>query len=311
MSTERKTTRNTNFSLIGHLAALITVSMWGYSFVSSKVLLDNGLGPVQIYVCRFIIAYLLIVIASHKRLWAATLREEMMFLLCGLTAGSIYFIAENTALEYTLATNVSLLTSLSPLITAILVGVVYRTERLGWGTYIGSVMALMGVGCVVFNSSNSIEVRPVGDLLSLAAALSWAFYSLILRQLNAHYDVWFISRKTFFYGLLTALPFLFFENDAVSVAEVIGRPAVWGNLLFLGLGASTIAYVLWALSVQELGAVKANNYMYLQSIVTLIVSAIVIHEHVSWIGYIGIALILVGLWAGDNINKMIDRHRGC
>lgn len=311
MSTERKTTRNTNFSLIGHLPALITVSMWGYSFVSSKVLLDNGLGPVQIYVCRFIIAYLLIVIASHKRLWAATLREEMMFLLCGLTAGSIYFIAENTALEYTLATNVSLLTSLSPLITAILVGVVYRTERLGWGTYIGSVMALMGVGCVVFNSSNSIEVRPVGDLLSLAAALSWAFYSLILRQLNAHYDVWFISRKTFFYGLLTALPFLFFENDAVSVAEVIGRPAVWGNLLFLGLGASTIAYVLWALSVQELGAVKANNYMYLQSIVTLIVSAIVIHEHVSWIGYIGIALILVGLWAGDNINKMIDRHRGC
>ncbi len=306
MSSNRKMSGGT---LMGHIAALGAVLMWGYSFVSSKVLLDNGLGPVQIYVCRFVLAYIIVVCISHRRLMAANWREEGMFCLCGLLAGSLYFIAENTALEYTLTTNVSLLTSLSPLITAMLVGLVYKTEKLGAGTWAGSLIAIMGVSCVVFNSSTSMEVRPFGDFLSLAAAFSWAFYSLILRRLNANYDVWFISRKTFFYGVLTAIPFLFFERDSANIFDIISIPQVYGNLLFLGLGASTAAYVLWALSVKKLGAVRANNYMYFQSIVTLVVSAIVLGEHVTLTGYIGIILIIGGLWAGDNINKILARRR--
>lgn len=297
-------------TFLGHLAALIAVSMWGYSFVSSKVLLDNGLGPVVIYVLRFALAYILVAFISHKRLFASTWREEGMFCLCGLAAGSLYFIAENTALEYTLATNVSLLTSLSPLITAFLISFLYKSQKLGIGTWAGSVVAILGVCCVVFNSSSSLEVRPLGDFLSLAAACSWAVYSLMLRGLNAHYDVWFISRKTFFYGVVTALPFLAFEAGPTDYAELLSRPQVYSNLLFLGVGASTVAYVLWALSVKNLGPLKANNYMYFQSIVTLVVSAIVLGEHVTFVGYVGIFLIIAGLWLGDNINKLISRRRG-
>lgn len=296
-------------TLLGHIAAIVTVAMWGYSFVSSKVLLDNGLGPVHIYFYRFVLAYLMVLFISHKRLWASNWRDEGLFVVCALTSGSLYFIAENTALQYTLTTNVSLLTSLSPLITTMLVGLVYKTEKFGIGTWLGSAIAVTGVACVVFNSSTSLEVRPLGDFLALAAAFSWAFYSLILRRLNAHYDVWFITRKTFFYGILTSIPFLIFEPESQSVATIISRPEVYANLLFLGLGASTIAYVLWAYTVKTVGAVKANNYMYLQSIVTLIVSAIVLGEHVNFIGYLGIFLILAGLWAGDNINKLLDNYR--
>ena len=293
---------------MGHIAAIVTVAMWGYSFVSSKVLLDNGLGPVHIYFYRFVLAYLMVLFISHKRLWASNWRDEGLFVVCALTSGSLYFIAENTALQYTLTTNVSLLTSLSPLITTMLVGLVYKTEKFGIGTWLGSAIAVAGVACVVFNSSTSLEVRPLGDFLALAAAFSWAFYSLILRRLNAHYDVWFITRKTFFYGILTSIPFLIFEPESQSVATIISRPEVYANLLFLGLGASTIAYVLWAYTVKTVGAVKANNYMYLQSIVTLIVSAIVLGEHVNFIGYLGIFLILAGLWAGDNINKLLANY---
>lgn len=291
-------------TLLGHGMAITAVAMWGYSFVSTKELLNAGLGPVQIYVCRFVLAYIIALCVAHKRIFASNIKEEVMFALCGICAGSVYFIAENMALEYTLTTNVSLLTSMSPLLTAMLVGLVYKTEKLGIGTWVGSAIAIIGVGCIVFNSSTSMEVRPLGDLLSLGAALSWAFYSLILRQLNAHYEVWFITRKTFFYGVVTALPILFFEHNTVNVLDVIGQPVVLGNLLFLSLGASTIAYVIWAITVKKVGAVKANNYMYLQSIITLIVSAIVLHEHVTYIGYLGIALIIGGLWIGDNINRI-------
>lgn len=291
-------------TLLGHGMAITAVAMWGYSFVSTKELLNAGLGPVQIYVCRFVLAYIIALCVAHKRIFASNIKEEVMFALCGICAGSVYFIAENMALEYTLTTNVSLLTSMSPLLTAMLVGLVYKTEKLGIGTWVGSAIAIIGVACIVFNSSTSMEVRPLGDLLSLGAALSWAFYSLILRQLNARYEVWFITRKTFFYGVVTALPILFFEHDTVNVLDVIGQPVVLGNLLFLSLGASTIAYVIWAMTVKKVGAVKANNYMYLQSIFTLIVSAIVLHEHVTYIGYLGIALIIGGLWIGDNINRI-------
>lgn len=289
--------------ILGHLGALLTVSMWGYSFVSSKVLLEHGMGPTEIYVCRFILAYLLIAMASHSRLFSNNFRDEVLFFLCGLCAGSIYFIAENTALEYTLTTNVSLLTSMSPLITAMLVGLVYKNEKLGSGIWIGSAFAVIGVGCVVFNSSADVQIRPLGDFLSLAAAFSWAVYSIILRKLNALYDVWFISRKTFFYGLVTAVPFLLFEENKVNPLEIISEPAVWGNLLFLGVGASTVAYLLWAETVKRVGAVKANNYMYLQPVITLIVSALVLGERVTIVGYLGIALILGGLWLGDYLSK--------
>ncbi len=294
-------------TIMGHLAGVITVSMWGYSFVSSKVLLENGLGPVQIYVLRFLLAYVIVLGLNHKKIFSHSLRDELLFAVCGLCAGSLYFIAENTALEYTLTTNVSLLTSMSPVITALLVALVYRTEKLGIGTWVGSAIAIMGVGCVVFNSSSSLEVRPLGDFLSLAAAFSWSVYSLVLRRLNAGYDVWFITRKTFFYGLVTAVPFLLFETDTVNILEVISRPQVYGNLLFLGLGASTAAYVLWALTVRQVGAVKANNYMYLQSIITLLVSAVVLGEKITLLGCVGILLILGGLWLGENINKYLGR----
>lgn len=280
--------------------------MWGYSFVSSKVLLENGMGPTEVYMCRALIAYVVILLISHKRLWARSWRDEFSFMLCGILSGSLYYIAENTALEYTLATNVSLLTSISPLMVVMLVALIYKNEKVSTGTWIGSAIAVVGVGCVVFNSSSDVQIRPLGDFLSLAASFSWAIYSLILRRLNATYDVFFISRKTFFYGLVTSIPFLFGAGDGVNVLQIIDRPQVWGNLAFLGLGASTLAFILWTNSVKTLGAITANNYLYFQPVVTLIVSVLVLHEGMSILGLTGIVLIIGGLWLGDYLTRIMQ-----
>lgn len=293
---------NTNFW--AHVLATIAVSMWGYSFVSTKVLLENGMGPTQIYICRFIIAYIVVLFLSHKKFFARNWSDEFLFAICGLLSGSLYFIAENNALEYTLATNVALLTSLSPLMTMLLVACIYRNEKISTGTWIGTGIAIVGVACVVFNSSTDVQIRPLGDFLSLLAALSWSVYSLILKKLNAVYDVWFITRKTFFYGLVTALPFLILgDAGGVNPLSILSRPAVWGNLLFLGLGASTAAFLIWGNTVKRLGAITANNYMYLQPVVTLVVSALILHEMVNFVGITGIILILGGLWLGDYLTR--------
>lgn len=288
--------------LVYHLAALLIVLAWGVSFVSTKVLLDNGLRPAEIYIYRFLLAYLLVLCVCHKRMFSNSLRDELLFATCGLCGGSIYFIAENTALEYTLVSNVSLITAISPLLTTFLIGMIYKSERPSKGIYIGSIVALMGVACVIFNSSFVVKMNPIGDLLSFAAALSWAVYSLVLRKLNALYSIMFISRKTFFYGVLTALPYMLTEPQITSPAVLL-QADVWPHMLFLGVFASMIAYVIWAQSVKHLGAITASNYIYLQPIVTLIASVIILSETITIVGYLGCALILGGLWLGDYLTR--------
>ncbi len=289
--------------ILGHLGALLCVAMWGVSFVSTKVLLNYEMQPVEIYIYRFTIAYLIILAINHKRLFSNSWRDEGLLLMCGLLSGSVYFLVENFALRYTLVTNVSLLTSMSPLITAMLVGLMYKSERPGSGMMIGSLIAFVGVACVIFNSSFNLEINPLGDMLALLAAFSWSLYSLVLKRLNANYDIWYITRKTFFYGVLTALPFLWIEAPRYNVIEVASTLPVLINVLFLAVGASLIAFVLWAETVKKVGALKANNYMYLQPVITMAFSVAFLNEAVSLIGVTGCALILLGLWLGDYLTR--------
>lgn len=285
-----------------HLGALFTVTAWGVAFVSTKVLLEHGFRPAEIYVYRFVLAYLFVLAVCHKRLLSNSFRDEMLFMICGLCAGSIYFIAENTAIEYTLVSNVSLITTTSPLITTLLVGLIYKNESPGKGAYIGSFVAFCGVACVIFNSSFVVKMNPLGDLLSLSAAISWAIYSLVLRKLNALYSVMFITRKTFFYGVLTAIPYMLTEPEITPITNLFNVDVLL-HLLFLGAFASMFAYIIWAQAVKRLGAIKASNYLYVTPIVTLVASVFLLGETITLVGYIGCALILGGVWLGDVLSR--------
>uniref|UniRef100_UPI00265D3907 DMT family transporter n=1 Tax=uncultured Muribaculum sp. TaxID=1918613 RepID=UPI00265D3907 len=280
----------------------LTVTAWGVSFVSTKVLLEHGINPTEVYVVRTLLAYLLVLCVCHKRIFSNSLRDELLFVSCGLCAGSLYFIAENTALEYTLVSNVSLIVTLSPLITTLLVGAIYKNERPGKGVLMGSLIAFLGVGCVIFNSSFVLDVKPLGDLLSLSAAVCWSVYSLVLRKLSAFYTVMFISRKTFFYGMVTAIPLLIAIPEHTPL-DVYLQFDVWSNFLFLGVFCSMIAFIIWAFTIKGLGAIKANNYLYIQPIITLIASALLLGEKVSIVGYVGCSLILLGVWISDRMSR--------
>ncbi|MDE7397538.1 MAG: DMT family transporter [Muribaculum sp.] len=295
--------------LLLHGAALLTVSAWGVSFVSSRILMDNDFSPTEVFICRTFLAYLLLVMLCHKCLMANSWGDEALFLASGLCGSSLYFIAENTAMQYTLVSNVSLIVTLSPIITAVLVAIFYHNEKLSRGMFVGSAIAFVGVGLVVFNSNFSLSIKPLGDMLAFAAAVSWAVYSLVIRKLSAIYTPLFITRKTFFYGLLTALPFLLFEQDTQLEWSVFMRPVVIGNLLFLGVFCSLIAFYLWSWIVKGMGAVMANNYIYVSPIITLIASWLVLGETITIVGISGCALILIGVWLSERLKvKRPDRR---
>ena len=154
--------KKSDSSILGHIWALICVLMWGSSFVSTKALLDIvNMQPVEIFIYRFILAYILVALLKPSRLFCQNWRDEILLLLCGILSGSIYFLAENFALRYTSTANVSLLTSTSPLLTTLIVGILYKSERPGSGLVTGSIVAMIGVACVIFNSSFSLEVKKI------------------------------------------------------------------------------------------------------------------------------------------------------
>lgn len=231
-----------------------------------------------------------------------------MFAVCGLCGSSIYFIAENTAVEYTRVSDVSMITSLSPLLTTLLIGALYRTERPGKWVYFGSIIALCGVGCIVFkdgmpesDGGGSSVYAFIGNMLALGASVSWAIYSLVLRKLNALYTAQFITRKTFFYGLVTALPFWAISNEPTTTLSNFLRPEVLLNLGFLGILCSMLSYILWAKVMGKLGAITTNNYLYIQPIVTMIIAAVLpsLNDPITLLSCAGCVLIIGGLWLGD------------
>ena len=288
-------------SLWVYIAAFLIVVVWGCTFVQTKVLINAGLRPDEIFTLRFVIAYLLIIPFSWRRLFLDNAKDELIALALGLTGGSLYFIVENYALAYGYCSNVSLIVCLTPLVTALIVGWRYPAERLGKAGMAGSLVALAGMALVVFNGNFVLKLSPLGDILSLAACLCWALYSLLIKRLGTRYSNMLVTRKVFGYGLLTILPLVLVRGIDYNTV-VNGGVQVWGNILFLGCVASLLCFLGWNWCLARLGTVRATNFLYLNPVVAIISSTLVLAEHVTWIAVTGAILILAGL-------VYIDRHR--
>lgn len=288
--------------MINHFLALLTVTIWGATFVSTKILINNGLSPNEIFFYRFLIAYAGIWIVSRKKLFADNWKDELLMACAGLFGGSLYFLTENSALGITQASNVAFLLCGTPILTTVLVKLFYREEKIGRMVYYGSVIALAGVALVVFDGATSLKISPLGDLLTLAAALSWGFYSVVIRKLESRYDTVMISRKVFFYGLVTILP-TFLYNPPHLRLLFSADAAVWFNLIFLAVMASLVCFVLWNMVVKHLGVVKSSNYLYLNPVITCITSAIVLGEKITPVAVTGALCIMAGVWLATRPRK--------
>lgn len=281
-----------------HLAALFTVAVWGATFVSTKVLIAHSLSPAEIFLIRFTLAYLCILPFARGRMWAGSLRDEALLAVAGITGGSIYFLTENIALEYAPASNVSLIVCTAPVWTALVLSLTDHSERMSRRQAIGSALAFAGMVLVVLNGRFVLRLSPRGDLLALCAAWLWVFYSIVIKQLGGRYPALFITRKVFFYGLLTILPWFAFHPFDVTW-HTLAQPAVWGNLLFLGVVASMLCYLLWNAAMHRLGAVRTTNYIYINPLVTIITAAAFIGERITLVALAGAALILYGMWRAE------------
>ena len=288
-----------NSNIFYHLVAFLTVAIWGTTCVATKVLMLNGLSPAQIFTLRFSIAYVLMLCFNHRRFLADSWKDEAKMALLGITGGSLYFYSENEAMNFTTTTNTSLIVCSCPLFATLLVRMVYKdSSRIHIVQLIGSLLAFVGMIIVVLNGRFVLHLSPVGDALAFTACMCWAIYSLLMKSVSNHYGAAFITRKVFFYGVLTILPYYLFIPGFPPM-EVFCRPQVFGNLIFLGCLASMICFLTWNWCISKLGTVKATNWVYFNPITTMIFASWVLDEKITPYFLVGATCILLGMYVTD------------
>jgi drug/metabolite transporter (DMT)-like permease len=248
---------------------------------------------------RFVIAYFLLLIIHPKFHKIDSLKEEAMFLLSGITGGSLYFLTENTAVKISQVSNVGLIIATAPIITALLAHFFTKGEKLNKNLIFGFFIAISGVFLVMFNGNFLLKLNPIGDILALCAALSWSVYSVTTKNFDGKYNHLYLTRKIFFYALLTMIPFLFTSEFNFDLNKLL-KFQVISNLLFLGVIASSVCFVIWNFTVDKLGVVKTNNYVYLIPAITLIFSVLILHEKITLYSCLGALLIFWGVYVSAN-----------
>lgn len=290
----------------GHLIALMTIFIWGSTFIATKVLLVN-FKPIEILFYRFCLGYVMLWVLAPRLLVWQGIKRELMFLCAGFCGVTCYFLCENIALTYTNASNVGVITTLAPVFTAFLSIFFLKTERPPRRFYIGCLFAIFGVALISFNGKYVLSLNPLGDILAVAACLFWACYSILTKKSsNYGYNTILLTRRFFFYGLLLMIPALSIFDFKFGL-ERFSQMTNLLNIVFLGVGASAICFVSWNYAVKLVGAVKISIYLYLLPILTILAAVMILHEPFTLIAAFGTLLTLIGVLLSEGRIKIKKR----
>ena len=294
--------------------AAFVILVWGVTFGSTRSLLLD-FSALEILVLRFAVAWLVLVgiglfDRSAKRRFS--FRDELLFAAMGLTGVTAYQFLENSAIYYTNASNVAIMVSFGPIVTAAMARVLTSDKTLSVRLVVGSLIAVCGVAMVSMNGLGEFHLRPLGDAMALAAMVSWGLYSVMVGKVNDKgYSPTTVIRKSFFWALVMMLPFVLWGMteegfyaldgsfsvtiDAEVNAERFGRALNWVNLGFLGVLASAACFVLWNHACKTLGVVRTTIGLYLTPVVGVLFAVIFLGERLTTASIVGGLVIVAGV----------------
>lgn len=277
----------------GILSVLFSVFVWGISFVSTKVVL-NELSPVTIALFRQLIAIipLLLLMKWNKESFKLDKGEFKTFLIASVFGIVLYFLFENTGLTLTSASNASMLVAAIPVFALIAESFV-KKARMELPSLICILCSILGVYFVIFEhgvfdfSSSSF----IGNLFVLGAMASWIVYTFISTRLGQKYSSIKMTAVQTFMSIPLFVPF------AVSEIKELKVPSLTAllNLLFLGIFCSALAYVFYLYGMQKLGPVLPSAFLNLTPVVTVLAGMLFLSEALTLFQFIGAVLIIGSL----------------
>ena len=293
-------------NVLGHSLAFISVFIWSALYVFTKILLEH-FNAFELLFLQFIIGYIFLLIIKPKRLVLEDKKDELYFIICGLFGITIYNLFLNIAIDYSLASNVSVIIAASPLFTA-LISFLLKIEKPYFNFFIGFIISIVGIIIITFNGKIELQLKPLGDIMAVISSIGWAVYSVfIVKITDKKYDFILSTRKIIFYGIVFMIPSFFFFDFNPNWAA-LKNPIVLFNMLFVAIFASGICFIIWNEATDLIGVLKTNVYVYLTPIITIIISIIVLKEKMTFISIIGITLTLIGVIVSElRLNKNLYR----
>ncbi|MBC7541235.1 MAG: DMT family transporter [Candidatus Sericytochromatia bacterium] len=263
-------------------------AIWGATFVASKVVLAV-VPPFALVAGRFALAWLLLRLVMRWRgIAAVPWRQAWIPLLLGTVGMVISIGAQFIGTDLTSASQGALVTSAAPALMALFAAVILGERLLP--LHVASIgIATAGVVLVTGIGGSGFHLLGHGALA--VAATTWALYSVLTRWACRHYDPMVLLAGACGWGALLALPFARWDWPVVRLLE----PAIGGSVVFIALGATVLAFLLWSWGCARLPARVGGLFMFVQPVVGTGLAAWLLGEMPAWTLYAGGALILAGV----------------
>jgi drug/metabolite transporter (DMT)-like permease len=291
MSTKR------NFIVYGE--ALLSVLIWGGTFIATKVTLREA-SPATIVWLRFGIGIVILGVAvvARKQFALPARRELAYFALLGFIGVTFHQWLQATGLQTAAATTTAWIVATIPVFTAIL-GWLALKQKLGLVRVGGMILAAVGVILIVSKgniaSLFSSGFSTFGDFLILISSVNWAVFSVLSRRgLDAHPA----TRMMFYvmvFGWLFASVWLFGAGSGLSEIPRLSIEG-WSGILVLGLLGSGVAYIAWYDALQALPASQLAAFINIEPLVTTVMAAFILNETITLLAVLGAGMILFGVY---------------
>ncbi len=280
------------------LLPLMTSVLFSGSYIAGKyTTLD--LGPLTTTLLRYLIALLFLSgLLLHYKRRALILRgrDIVPALLLGLfgIVGYHYFFFQS--LRYTEVANTAIINALSPVLTSLAAAVLIK-ERLSRGNYAGILVAFIGVLLLLSrgDSDTILSLRfNKGDLLMLLSVISWMVYALLIRTMLDRYSGFTLTFYATLFGVVMLL-FLAPQEAPLGTIQEISRASLL-SVIYMGICGSGLGYLLYNLSIREIGPTRTSSFVY--SVIPIIVAVLALlffQQPITPIMIASMILILLGL----------------
>jgi drug/metabolite transporter (DMT)-like permease len=280
------------------LFPLTTSVLFSGSYIAGKYTTVD-LGPLTTTLLRYLIAllFLTLLLARYKGSALKLHRRDLVpAIILGLTGIVGYHFFFFLSLRYTEVANTAIINALSPVLTSVMAALIIH-ERLSRWNYAGVVLAFLGVLVLIsrgdFDAVLAVRFNK-GDLLMLLSVVSWMFYALLIRTMLERYSGFTLTFYATLFGVLLLLVLAPVEAPWEQVRQMSRASIV--SVFYMGICGSGLGYLLYNLSIREIGPTRTSSFVY--SVIPLIVAVLALlffMQAITPIMMVSMVLILAGL----------------
>lgn len=288
--------------LIGIIAMIVTVIIWGVSFVNIRVAV-MVLPAMTLGLIRFIIATAIMFVAVIVKKKSLKIHKEdfIYFLLAGGVGITAYFYFENNGIKYTSASIASLIIASIPVFAIITESIIYK-KKITFKVMICLVLSILGV--LMISGFDIEEIKAsgylTGYLMMFGAAITWIVYSVASKNIYDKYDQVTLVFYQFLIGMLCFVPFAVFEKTDWSLVTF----DVMIHVIILGVFASAVGFFLYLIGLDKLGITESSLYINIIPLVTVITSIFYLGETITINHVIGGTMVMLSVYFINKESKV-------